>query len=287
MNSWLCFHQLIVGWRTNDGCLGAPMTPLLDMGGTNGALFGYHTELSKVRLCVPNLICMSYDVFMSFRGEDTRMGFTSHLYDALIRNDITTYKDDKTLEIGNPIASELLEAIEAYEATSSRKSRSLAKELVIGAVASVFLFSCYGKIGGRVLKQQPLAEWESQNLSLDFRIPNMVIESYCNKGDFDKAEAYIDQIIAKGKQPPASTWVRFVIAYVKKNDLKKATEMMKKYFEACVEYLKENDDLKIAGEIKKTFGHLIRYQQTSAAASLDGDEVSASKEVDEIEESHR
>ncbi|PWA51528.1 NB-ARC domains-containing protein [Artemisia annua] len=54
-----------------------------------------------------------YDVFMSFRGEDTRTSFTSHLYDALIRNDITTYKDDKTLEIGNPIASELLEAIEA------------------------------------------------------------------------------------------------------------------------------------------------------------------------------
>ncbi|KAI7740561.1 LOW QUALITY PROTEIN: hypothetical protein M8C21_023929, partial [Ambrosia artemisiifolia] len=53
-----------------------------------------------------------YDVFMSFRGEDTRTGFTSHLYDALKRNNIKTYKDDKTLEIGRPIASELLEAIE-------------------------------------------------------------------------------------------------------------------------------------------------------------------------------
>ncbi|GJS07520.1 NB-ARC domains-containing protein [Tanacetum coccineum] len=58
-------------------------------------------------------LSQGYDVFMSFRGEDTRTGFTSHLYDALIRNDITTYKDDKTLEIGNAIASELLEAIEA------------------------------------------------------------------------------------------------------------------------------------------------------------------------------
>ena len=58
-------------------------------------------------------LSQGYDVFMSFRGEDTRTGFTSHLYDALIRNDIITYKDDKTLEIGNPIASELLEAIEA------------------------------------------------------------------------------------------------------------------------------------------------------------------------------
>ncbi|KAK9080178.1 hypothetical protein SSX86_001853 [Deinandra increscens subsp. villosa] len=53
-----------------------------------------------------------YDVFMSFRGEDTRTAFVSHLYDALTRNDIRTYKDDKSLEVGNPIASELLQAIE-------------------------------------------------------------------------------------------------------------------------------------------------------------------------------
>lgn len=67
----------------------------------------YESSSSSSRLS------QGYDVFMSFRGEDTRTSFTSHLYDALIRNDITTYKDDKTLEIGNPIASELLEAIEA------------------------------------------------------------------------------------------------------------------------------------------------------------------------------
>nr|GFB08999.1 TMV resistance protein N-like [Tanacetum cinerariifolium] len=70
-------------------------------------MMAYASSSSSTRLS------QSYDVFMSFRGEDTRTGFTSHLYDALIRNDITTYKDDKTLEIGNPIAAELLEAIEA------------------------------------------------------------------------------------------------------------------------------------------------------------------------------
>ncbi|GJU17246.1 pentatricopeptide repeat-containing protein [Tanacetum coccineum] len=148
-----------------------------------------------------------------------------------------------------------------------------------------------------------LAEWESQNLSFDFRIPNMVIEAYCNKGDFDKAAAYVDQVIAKGKQPPASTWVRFVTAYVRKNDLEKAVEMMKKCvvaedkrgcrlnkdtLEACVEYLKENGDLQMAEEIEKAFGHMIRSQQTSAA-SLDDDKESESdsEEVDEIEESRR
>ncbi|KAI3686892.1 hypothetical protein L1987_80581 [Smallanthus sonchifolius] len=59
-----------------------------------------------------NTVSEGYDVFMSFRGEDTRTGFISHLYEALTQNDIKTYKDDKTLEIGRPIASELLKAIE-------------------------------------------------------------------------------------------------------------------------------------------------------------------------------
>ncbi|KAK9056058.1 hypothetical protein SSX86_027145 [Deinandra increscens subsp. villosa] len=54
-----------------------------------------------------------HDVFLSFRGEDTRTGFTSHLYEALIRKRIRTYKDDRSLEIGNFIAPALLEAIEA------------------------------------------------------------------------------------------------------------------------------------------------------------------------------
>ncbi|XP_076955734.1 disease resistance-like protein DSC1 [Bidens hawaiensis] len=58
-------------------------------------------------------VSQGYDVFLSFRGEDTRTGFTSHLYDALIRKRIRTYKDDRSLEIGNFIAPALLEAIEA------------------------------------------------------------------------------------------------------------------------------------------------------------------------------
>ncbi|XP_076919154.1 toll/interleukin-1 receptor-like protein [Bidens hawaiensis] len=49
---------------------------------------------------------------MSFRGEDTRNSFTSHLYKDLTANGIITYKDDKTLETGKPIAPELLQAIE-------------------------------------------------------------------------------------------------------------------------------------------------------------------------------
>ncbi|XVF78427.1 hypothetical protein PTKIN_Ptkin14bG0131800 [Pterospermum kingtungense] len=53
-----------------------------------------------------------YDVFLSFRGEDTRKKFTDHLYSALKRNGIVTFKDDSRLEAGEEIKPELLTAIQ-------------------------------------------------------------------------------------------------------------------------------------------------------------------------------
>ncbi|XP_016650396.1 PREDICTED: TMV resistance protein N-like [Prunus mume] len=52
-----------------------------------------------------------YDVFLSFRGEDTRDTFTSHLHAALRRKNIETYIDYR-LEKGDDIGPALLEAIE-------------------------------------------------------------------------------------------------------------------------------------------------------------------------------
>lgn len=53
----------------------------------------------------------NYDVFLSFRGEDTRDKFTSHLYAALDRKKIKTYIDEVSLERGDEISPALLEAI--------------------------------------------------------------------------------------------------------------------------------------------------------------------------------
>ncbi|KAM2397315.1 hypothetical protein ACFXTH_034131 [Malus domestica] len=52
-----------------------------------------------------------YDVFLSFRGEDTRKGFTDHLYDILQWRAIKTFKDDQGLERGTFISPELHSAI--------------------------------------------------------------------------------------------------------------------------------------------------------------------------------
>ncbi|KAG4123253.1 hypothetical protein ERO13_D11G315785v2 [Gossypium hirsutum] len=53
-----------------------------------------------------------YDVFLSFRGGDTRNNFTDHLYDALSRSGIVTFRDDPKLEAGEEIAPELFTAIQ-------------------------------------------------------------------------------------------------------------------------------------------------------------------------------
>jgi len=53
-----------------------------------------------------------YHVFLSFRGEDTRLGFTDHLYASLVRKSIITFRDDEELARGEVISQNLLRAIE-------------------------------------------------------------------------------------------------------------------------------------------------------------------------------
>ncbi|PON68166.1 TIR domain containing protein [Parasponia andersonii] len=62
-----------------------------------------------------NSINETYDVFLSFRGEDTRRGFTSHLYDGFRDKHIRTYIDDAELQKGDEFSSSLLRAVESSE----------------------------------------------------------------------------------------------------------------------------------------------------------------------------
>ncbi|GMQ07461.1 hypothetical protein CsSME_00051638 [Camellia sinensis var. sinensis] len=53
----------------------------------------------------------TYDVFLSFRGEDTRNNLVSHLHTALVQKGINTFIDDEKLERGKVISPELRRAI--------------------------------------------------------------------------------------------------------------------------------------------------------------------------------
>jgi len=53
-----------------------------------------------------------YDVFISFRGNDTRNNFVSHLYATLIHSGIRTFIDNEELRKGKELGPELERAIE-------------------------------------------------------------------------------------------------------------------------------------------------------------------------------
>lgn len=56
-----------------------------------------------------------WDVFISFRGLDTRYVFTDYLYDALLRSGIQTFKDDDKIRSGESISNALVQAIHDSE----------------------------------------------------------------------------------------------------------------------------------------------------------------------------
>ncbi|ESW06515.1 hypothetical protein PHAVU_010G054400 [Phaseolus vulgaris] len=57
----------------------------------------------------------TYDVFVSFRGEDTRNSFIGFLFQALGTKGINVFKDVEDLKKGESIAPELLQAIQASQ----------------------------------------------------------------------------------------------------------------------------------------------------------------------------
>ena len=53
-----------------------------------------------------------FDVFLSFRGEDTYNSFTNHLYVALKQKGIFIFRDEERIKRGKSISPEFLKAIE-------------------------------------------------------------------------------------------------------------------------------------------------------------------------------
>lgn len=67
-----------------------------------------------------------YEVFLSFRGEDTRASFTSHLHASLLNAGITVFRDDDSLRRGDHISTALLQAIEESQISIVVFSRNYA-----------------------------------------------------------------------------------------------------------------------------------------------------------------
>ncbi|KAK9200666.1 hypothetical protein WN944_015864 [Citrus x changshan-huyou] len=73
----------------------------------------------------PSSSC-KYDVFLSFRGEDTRCNFTSLLYAALCQKKIKTFIDDEEISRGEKISPAISMAIQGSKVSISIFSKDFA-----------------------------------------------------------------------------------------------------------------------------------------------------------------
>ncbi|XP_048140290.1 disease resistance protein L6-like [Rhodamnia argentea] len=93
--------------ETNDG--GSTSSP---METNNGASSSSPTETNNSASSSSTATTGNrYEVFLSFRGPDTRYGFTSHLYKGLHDAGIDTFRDEEELPQGEDIGPEILAAI--------------------------------------------------------------------------------------------------------------------------------------------------------------------------------
>lgn len=74
-------------------------------------LYSHMASSSNQANIFPSDTRWTYDVFLSFRGKDTRYNFTDHLYVDLKRKGIVTFRDNN-LEKGEAISEHLMEVIE-------------------------------------------------------------------------------------------------------------------------------------------------------------------------------
>ncbi|KEH15535.1 disease resistance protein (TIR-NBS-LRR class) [Medicago truncatula] len=91
-----------------------------------------------------------HDVFLSFRGVDTRSTFVSHLYTALRNAEIKVFQDDSGLQRGDYISTSLLRAIEESQISLIVFSKNYANsKWCLDELDKIMM--CYRTIGQKVV----------------------------------------------------------------------------------------------------------------------------------------
>ncbi|EEF44444.1 pentatricopeptide repeat-containing protein At2g20710, mitochondrial [Ricinus communis] len=108
-------------------------------------------------------------------------------------------------------------------------------------------------------------EWDSKKVLFDIRIPNSMVNVYSRKGHLEKAETYINKIVASGEEPDATSWNHLAAGYHSSGQMTKAVETIRKAISvskpgwkpslltlsACLEFLKGQGDAETLEELLK------------------------------------
>ncbi|XP_065874288.1 pentatricopeptide repeat-containing protein At2g20710, mitochondrial-like [Euphorbia lathyris] len=141
-------------------------------------------------------------------------------------------------------------------------------------------------------------EWESKKTLFDIRIPNLMINAYAEKGSLEKAEACMEKIVKREKEPNAISWDNLAVGYLQGGQMPKAVEMIKKAIltskpgwipridtlTKCLEYLRSSGEEEAADELLKTMNEQSRFETGTswihlAAANLLSGETTEAVEM--------
>ncbi|KAJ7957403.1 Disease resistance protein (TIR-NBS-LRR class) [Quillaja saponaria] len=139
---------------------------------------------------LPSINCPEkYDVFLSFRGEDTRNNFTSHLYEALCKKQIETFIDDKELDRGGELSPSLLKAIEQSKLSVIIFSKNYASskwcldELVKTLESNEKNGQIVIPVFYHVDPSNPISRWDSTNIMSEAQLVKRVVQDILLKLD--------------------------------------------------------------------------------------------------------
>lgn len=92
----------------------------------------------------------------------------------------------------------------------------------------IWMLTSLVKLGDMQGAEKCFEEWESNGLSYDVRVPNVLIDAYITKGMIEKAESLLENALEKGGKPNYKTWEMFVGGYLENKQMDRAIETMKK-----------------------------------------------------------
>ncbi|GAB4846317.1 hypothetical protein Ancab_025323 [Ancistrocladus abbreviatus] len=86
------------------------------------------------------------------------------------------------------------------------------------------------KLGELEETEKLFQEWESAEKLYDFRVPNVLLIGYTQRGLVEKAEMMLEALIDRGNSPIPNSWGIIAAGYVDKGNMSKALESMRKAF---------------------------------------------------------
>ncbi|CAM8884675.1 unnamed protein product [Rhodiola kirilowii] len=90
------------------------------------------------------------------------------------------------------------------------------------------MISCLSKLDDVDGVEEIFSEWQSNCDMYDIRVVNELLRAYCSKGLVDKANSFMQEKLAEGKEPYASTWSILMAGYLVQKRMPEAVEMLKK-----------------------------------------------------------